>query len=56
MFHTEKTILVCGATGQQGSAVVRHLLTDGWRVRALVRDPKRAQSEALRQQGVELVH
>jgi Predicted nucleoside-diphosphate-sugar epimerases len=55
MSHTDKTILVFGATGQQGSAVVPHLLTDGWNVRALVRDPKQAQSEALRQQGVALV-
>ncbi|GHP00531.1 NmrA family transcriptional regulator [Reticulibacter mediterranei] len=55
MPHTDKTILVFGATGQQGSAVARQLLKDDWNVRALVRDPRRAQSEALRQQGVELV-
>ena len=29
MSQTEKTSLVVGATGQQGSAVVPHLLTDG---------------------------
>ncbi|MFD0687171.1 NmrA family NAD(P)-binding protein [Actinomadura fibrosa] len=34
-----RTILVTGATGRQGGAVVRHLLHDGWQVRALTRDP-----------------
>jgi uncharacterized protein YbjT (DUF2867 family) len=55
MSHTDKTILVFGATGQQGSAVALQLLKDGWNVRALVRDPNRAQAEALRQQGVALI-
>ena len=30
--HSDKTILVTGATGQQGSAVTRHLLKNGWKV------------------------
>ena len=34
-------VLVAGATGQQGGAVARHLLGDGWEVRALVRDPNK---------------
>lgn len=33
-----KSILVIGATGKQGNAVVRQLLTDGWHVRALTRN------------------
>ena len=34
----KKTILVIGATGQQGGSVVRHLVNDGsFKVRALVR-------------------
>jgi uncharacterized protein YbjT (DUF2867 family) len=33
-----KTIVVTGATGNQGGATARHLLADGWHVRALVRD------------------
>ena len=33
-----KTILVTGATGRQGGAVVQSLSANGWRVRALVRD------------------
>ncbi len=55
MEHSEKTILVFGATGQQGSAVASHLLKDGWKVRALVRNPKSDQAQALQQRGIELV-
>ena len=33
-----KIIAVTGATGQQGGAVARKLLADGWKVRALTRD------------------
>src|SRR5437879_3002462 len=55
MEHSEKTILVFGATGQQGSAVASHLLKDGWKVRALVRNPKSDQAQALGQRGIELV-
>ncbi|MFI7047978.1 NmrA family NAD(P)-binding protein [Streptosporangium sandarakinum] len=32
--------LVIGATGRQGGATARHLLSRGWQVRALVRDPE----------------
>ena len=49
------TILVVGATGQQGGAVATHLLKDGWDVRALVRDPNKEQAQALLSQGVQLV-
>ncbi|MEH3148335.1 MAG: NAD-dependent epimerase/dehydratase family protein [Methylobacterium frigidaeris] len=38
---TERTALVLGATGGIGGAVARRLLRDGWRVRALHRDPER---------------
>ena len=34
-----KTVLVVGATGRTGTAVVAQLLVDGYKVRALVRDP-----------------
>lgn len=52
--HSDKLIMVTGATGQQGGAVARHLLHDGWTVRALVRDPQKDAAQALAAQGVEL--
>ena len=51
----QRTILVIGATGQQGGAVAGHLLKDGWEVRALVRDPNKDEARALLKQGAELV-
>ena len=48
------TVAVVGATGRQGVAVGRHLLSDGWRVRALTRDPASAAARALADQGAEL--
>ncbi|MEE9166864.1 MAG: NmrA/HSCARG family protein [Candidatus Neomarinimicrobiota bacterium] len=50
-----KVILVSGATGQQGGAVARRLLEGGWKVRALVRDPKKDTAQTLAKQGAELV-
>jgi len=46
-------ILVTGATGRTGSEVVKELIAKGEQVRALVRDPERA--EAIRGPGVELL-
>lgn len=51
----ERVILVTGATGQQGGAVARHLLADGWSIRALVRDMNKDSAKALAAQGIELV-
>ncbi len=48
-------ILVTGATGKQGGAVVRALLKAGRPVRALSRDPNSAAAQALSAQGVEVV-
>jgi len=48
-------ILVTGATGKQGGAAARQLLTRGWRVRAFVRDPKKPAARALASRGAELV-
>jgi uncharacterized protein YbjT (DUF2867 family) len=45
---------VVGATGRQGSAVARHLLADGWQVRALTRNPASDKARALRDLGAEL--
>jgi uncharacterized protein YbjT (DUF2867 family) len=47
-------VAVVGATGRQGSAVVRHLLRDGWRVRALTRGPSGAAARALGDQGAQI--
>ena len=55
VFSTDKIILVTGATGKQGGATASALLTDGWRVRALVRDPDAAPARALADAGAELV-
>ncbi|MFI0354873.1 NmrA/HSCARG family protein [Actinomadura sp. 9N407] len=55
MTPTNRTIVVVGATGLQGGAVTRHLLGDGWQVRALTRDPNGAQAQALARTGVQLV-
>lgn len=48
-----KTILVTGATGQQGGAVARSLLRQGHKVRALTRNPNKAAGIA--KDGVEIV-
>ena len=53
-----KTIVVCGATGKQGGAVVDALLHRGVQqlaVRAMVRNDKSAKAEALERKGVEVV-
>ncbi|WP_405717104.1 NmrA/HSCARG family protein [Streptomyces sp. NBC_01537] len=50
-----ETILVTGGTGRQGGAVARDLLRRGFSVRALVRDPQKAQARALEEAGAVLV-
>lgn len=51
-----QTILVTGATGQQGGAVARELLRRGkFAVRAFVRDQNKPAAEALKKAGAELV-
>ncbi|WP_455833601.1 NmrA/HSCARG family protein [Pseudarthrobacter siccitolerans] len=49
-------VAVVGATGRQGSAVVKHLLKDGWQVRALTRNPASEAAQALRNLGAEVQH
>lgn len=53
--NTERLILVTGATGKQGGAVVRHLLKGGFIVRALTRDPHKPKAQALAEQGASVV-
>lgn len=50
-----RTIVVTGATGRQGGAVARHLLRDGWHVRAMTRSPQSKQAQALAALGAEVV-
>jgi uncharacterized protein YbjT (DUF2867 family) len=50
-----KIIAVTGATGQQGGAVTRKLLADGWKVRALTRDVNKPAAQELMALGAELV-
>src|SRR6516225_4648530 len=56
MAKTDQIVLVAGATGRQGGAVIRHLLPKGWKVRALTRSPKSAAAQKLQRQGIEVVH
>jgi uncharacterized protein YbjT (DUF2867 family) len=50
-----KIILVQGAAGQQGGATARHLLKQGWQVRALTRDPNKPAAQALAAAGAHMV-
>ncbi len=53
--HDGQLIVVTGAAGQQGGAVARHLLSNGWKVRALTRDPGKPAARALAEAGAEVV-
>ena len=55
---SKKTIAVVGATGAQGSGLVRAILADaggGFAARALTRDPKSAKAQELAKLGAEVV-
>jgi uncharacterized protein YbjT (DUF2867 family) len=54
MMNRDGLVLVAGATGRQGGAVVRHLLTKGWKLRALTRNPDSYAARKLAEQGIEL--
>jgi len=49
-----KLVLVTGATGRQGGAVVEALLTRGHQVRALTRNSASPASKRLHEQGVDI--
>jgi uncharacterized protein YbjT (DUF2867 family) len=55
MVNADKTVLVTGATGRQGGAVVRHMLAKGWRLRALTRNTSSHSAQELARKGVEVV-
>jgi uncharacterized protein YbjT (DUF2867 family) len=55
MSHPQpQTFLITGATGSQGGAVARALLSSGQKVHALVRDPCLAAAQALAASGAQL--
>jgi uncharacterized protein YbjT (DUF2867 family) len=51
----KKTILIVGATGHQGGAVITALLRTDFAIRALVRDTADPKAQALAKNGIELV-
>ena len=53
--QNRKNVFVTGATGNQGGAVVRHLLSKGFGVKALVRNPDSPRTKSLVQENVEIV-
>jgi len=53
--NSGKVILVTGATGKQGGAVLRHLRDAGFPVRAMTRDPNQERARALVGHGTEVV-
>ena len=55
MDSDQRVIVVTGATGRQGRAVARHLLRDGWQVRALTRNPQSSRARALAALGADVV-
>jgi uncharacterized protein YbjT (DUF2867 family) len=49
------TVLVVGATGRQGGATARHLIREGWKVRAMSRDVTKPNAVLLRRLGADMV-
>jgi uncharacterized protein YbjT (DUF2867 family) len=52
---TERTILITGATGQQGGSAIRALAGKGFRLRGMTRKPEGEAARALAAAGVEVV-
>lgn len=52
---TQKTVLVTGATGKQGSAVLDHLRKSKLSLRVMTRDPEKPQARALVGHGADVV-
>jgi len=55
VLNADKIVLITGATGRQGEAVVRHLLLNGWKLRALTRNSGGYAARDLARQGVEVM-
>ena len=53
---SEKLLVVVGATGNQGSSVIKSLISEpGWRIRGLTRDQNSKKAAKLKENGVEPV-
>jgi uncharacterized protein YbjT (DUF2867 family) len=55
MANSDQAVLVTGAAGRQGGAVIRHMLPKGWKLRALTFKAQGAAVQSLIDQGVEVV-
>ena len=56
MSKADRIVLVTGATGRQGGAVVHHMLPKGWKLRALTREsPSGRAAQQLAAMGLEVV-
>jgi len=53
--NSDKTVLITGATGRQGGAVIRYMLPKGWKLRGLVFKADHSTVQRLTEQGVEVV-
>lgn len=53
--QNDRLVLVTGATGKQGGAVLRHLAGKGFRLRAMTRKPIEEAAKALEAQGIEVM-
>src|SRR5258707_1882279 len=52
---SDRTILITGATGNQGGAVAQALQSSGFRLRGLTRKPESERATALARRGVDIV-
>src|SRR5262249_24841587 len=56
MSKTDRIVLVTGATGRQGGAVVHHMLPKDWKLRVLTREsPSGPAAQQLAARGIEVV-
>jgi uncharacterized protein YbjT (DUF2867 family) len=55
MDKSNKIILVLGATGQQGGAVLKHIVNSGWKARALTRNPNSEKAKSLISKNIDVV-
>lgn len=55
MSQTNRTVLVTGATGKQGGALIDNLAGKGWNLRAMTRHPEGDAARNLRAKGIEIV-